>query len=235
MESHQNGYTEFGYQSGFLQPEWSVPARVGLLAVGIASIVAARRMSPRLRWTLQSFGIASFIRALTNRNVTDLVGWIANPVLRLNRTIQIQANVDDVFDYLKNFSNYPSFMSYIREVAVNDQGGLRWTATGPGGLAVHWDTSVGLLQHNQAISWSSSPGSVIRNAGWFSLSEAPDGGTLLRAQFSFAPAVGILGYAVAQLLGFDPRSTMDHDLTVLKKQIEKKAGPYFDQHEFQRA
>jgi uncharacterized membrane protein len=127
--------------------------------------------------------------------------------------------VDQVYGFWKDFSNFPKFMSYIRDVHVNEIGGLEWIAEGPRGVPVKWDAVVGAMTENQLISWKSSHNSLIANEGRISFSE-DSGGTRLGIELTYAPPAGALGYAVVRLLGFDPRQKIDQDLEVMRRLIE---------------
>ncbi|MBC7690530.1 MAG: SRPBCC family protein [Methylotenera sp.] len=214
----------FGYESEFLQPRWTPLPRVALGALGLFSCLSSAKLQPEWKTLARWFGVASLLRAVSNRNVTELVGLIANPVIRLNRTIILNSSIDGAFSFLRDFSNYPKFMSHISEVRLNDRGGLRWTAKGVGHASVHWDTFVVGLLENQLISWKSATGAVVQSTGSFQLSQISDGRTRIQVQLSYAPPGGALGYATVHFLGFDPRLRMDEDLQILKKLIEQKAA-----------
>jgi len=210
----------FGYESELFQPQWSISSRMVVFTLGICGLILSTRVQGGARKGLRLFGVASLIRAVTNLHVTDLIGWIANPVVHLKRNIRIQAPVEDVYDFLSHFSNYPSFMSYVQEVEVNDQGELRWTLQGPAGGLIHWNTSLGKMIKNQAISWKSSVNSLIRNSGDILLIDRPGEGTDVHIELTYAPPMGALGYAVVHFFGFDPKEKIDEDLKTLKDFIE---------------
>src|SRR4051812_26773749 len=113
-------------------------------------------------------------------------------------------------------------MSYIRDVRVNDKGGLEWTAIGPGGWPVKWNATLGALDQDRLITWKSSPTSLITNEGKVSLSETA-GSTQVTIELTYAPPAGALGYAVVRLLGIDPRQKIDQDLVVMQRLIESSA------------
>jgi uncharacterized membrane protein len=213
---------QYNYQPDLFIPKWSNSARIAVSVIGISSLGLAFRAKGISKKLLATFGIATVVRAVSNLHVTDLVGALANPVIRLRRSIEIGVPMDRVYNFLIHFSNYPRFMSYVQKVEVNDTGGLRWNIRGPGGVSFHWDTSVGKLVSNQTISWKSSLNSPIRNSGIIQFLEAPGGRTQLNVELNYAPPVGALGYAVAHFIGFDPKDKIDEDLNVLKNILEEK-------------
>lgn len=151
------------------------------------------------------------------------LGWVVSPALVLERKLYVRASPDEVFDFLRDFSNFPRFMSYVHDVRINDRGGLHWEVAGPGGIRLGWDADVDHLIQNQVIGWRSGKGSIIRNRGLIRLTEQRDGGTVISIELSYAPPAGAVGYAAIRILGFDPKTRIDGDLAVLRTLIEQRA------------
>ena len=215
-------------------PKWSNTARISVFSLGLSSLILAIQAKGNLKKGLGLFGVSSILRAITNLHVTDIIGWVANPTVRLKRRIRVRAPIDDVYDFLSRFTNYPRFMSYIHKVEINDTGGLRWTARGPAGLFFHWNTTLKNMTRNQAISWKSSINSLVRNSGYIELIDLPGEGTEICIDLSYAPPVGALGYAAVHFLGFDPKDKIDEDLYVLKSLIEENFSSNLELIEFHR-
>jgi uncharacterized membrane protein len=217
--------SELAYQSDLLKSGWSPPARFGVGLIGVAALASARRLPAEWRNVARIFGIASLVRAITNRYVTELVGSIANPTMTLERTLHLDAAVDDVYDFLRDFRNYARFMSFVGSVEINETGGIRWTLSGPGSLRLSWDATVQALIPNQLIAWKSSSGSPIHSAGAIRLEPGSAGGTEVFVELSYAPPAGAIGFALASAIGFDPKARIDEDLEVLKLLIEGELRP----------
>jgi uncharacterized membrane protein len=214
---------QFGYRPEFIVGQWAPWVRIALGTSGLLLLGQGVRKNGRMRSASFLLGIALLARSITNRDMTYLIGSLILPVIRIRRGIRIAATVDDVFEFWKRFENYPKFMSFIRSVEINETGGLRWVSVAPGRTRVQWDTTVFDLQPNQRIAWKSIPGSIIATEGTIQLESTEFNETLLHVELSYAPPFGVLGYAVAHLLGFDPRSRIDHDLEVMRVLIEKQA------------
>ncbi len=95
-----------------------------------------------------------------------------------------------------------------------------WSAQGPMGVTVSWDSVVTKKVPNRRISWESARGSTIGNSGtvWFEYTR--QGTTRVHVQMSYLPPAGPLGHALASLFGADPLRQMDADLVRLKSLIE---------------
>jgi len=215
--------TSFGYQANFIVGRWSLWIRLLVGATGAAILSQAPRQRGAMALLVSSVGIAALSRAITNQDLTQLFGSLVLPVLRMSRTVRVNAPVDDVFRFWKDFRNYPNFMSYIREVSINDFGGLHWVSKAPGGTQLQWDTSIMSFKLNQEISWKSVPGSIIATEGVVRMHPDDLGSTEVHVELSFAPPAGALGYAAAHFLGFNPDSRIDDDLELMKNLIEDES------------
>lgn len=218
VEPQENQKNFFQYQPGFIVGKWSPWVRILSTLSGVTLIHAGIRRKGSIGLLSSSFGVALISRAITNEDLTQLVGTVILPVLRMKRSLYVAAPIEFVYDFLKDFSNYPKFMSFIREVSVDDVGTLTWIAQAPGGTQIHWRTTVQALQQNQRIAWKSIPGSLIATEGIIQMAPTHFG-TQLHIQLSYAPPAGAFGYAIAHLLGFDPKSRIDGDLKLLNHLI----------------
>ncbi|MGZ3698569.1 MAG: SRPBCC family protein [Bdellovibrionota bacterium] len=205
---------------GLLQRSWSPSFRAATGALGLWIGYQAWKSKGPMRLLLLGPSVALLARSLTNVELAGIVAAVVNPVVRLRRTIDISAPVEEVYDFLKHFENYSRFMSYVQEVSVNERGGLHWKILGPARVPLQWDASIGAMLPGQKIAWASVPGSVIANEGTFLLRPTPTDSTRLEVELRYAPPAGTLGYAVGQFLGFDPGQKIDEDLKRLKFLVE---------------
>ena len=212
----------FGYQPEFIVGRWAPWLRIVLGSAGLLFLSQAIRKQSKFRGFSAFMGTAFLSRSITNRDLTQVIGSFILPVVSMRRTLTIDAPVDDVFEFWKDFENYPKFMSFIRAVKVNESGGLIWTSDAPGRTQLTWDTTLFDLRPNQRIAWKSVRGSVIATEGIIQMEPQEKGRTLLHVELSYAPPFGALGYAAAHFLGFDPRSRIDEDLEVMKAIIENQ-------------
>jgi uncharacterized membrane protein len=212
--------SSISYRPGFIQTSQTLSMRLslGLLGVFLSTLgVKNRGVS---RFVLSSLGIALLIKAATRKTLTDLLSVFLSPTIRLQRSIDVFAATEDVYDFLKDFSRFPKFMSFIESVDINQHGGLHWTAQAPAHLKVEWDSQITSLVPNQLISWKSIPGSLITNEGQIRIRPLSPDLTRIEVELTFAPAAGVFGYAIVSFLGYDPKSKIDQDLQYLKSILE---------------
>jgi uncharacterized membrane protein len=137
----------------------------------------------------------------------------------IQKTLYIDAPIDQVYAFWSNYENFPLFMSHVREVEDLGHGRSRWSVSGPGGLPIEWSAVLTRQDPDEVIAWRSEAGSMLENAGIIRFS--PSGsGTRVNLRFCYHPPVGGAGQAVAELLGSDPRAKLNEDLGRMKSLLE---------------
>jgi uncharacterized membrane protein len=137
----------------------------------------------------------------------------------IQKTLHIDAPLEQVYAFWSNYENFPLFMSHVREVEDLGGGRSRWKVSGPGGVPIEWNAMLTQQGFNEVIAWRSEPGSMLENAGIIRF--APAGiGTRVDLRFCYHPPAGGAGQAVAELLGSDPRAKLNEDLGRMKALLE---------------
>jgi uncharacterized membrane protein len=134
----------------------------------------------------------------------------------VQKTLSVDAPIDQVYAFWSRLENFPRFMRHIREVRNLGAGRSHWVVSGPAGIAVEWEAETTRAIPNRLIGWRSVPGSTVAHEGTIHLQENPDGSTRLHIQLCYHPPVGVVGHAVATLFGADPKHEMDEDLARMK-------------------
>ncbi|MFL5459849.1 MAG: SRPBCC family protein [Gemmatimonadales bacterium] len=146
-------------------------------------------------------------------------------VVDIQKTLYIDAPLDQVYAFWSNYENFPLFMSHVREVQDLGEGRSRWSVSGPGGVPILWHASLTQQTPNEVIAWRSESGSMLENAGIIRFS-ASSSGTRVDLRFCYLPPVGGAGQAVAELLGSDPRAKLNEDLGRMKALLEATTGSH---------
>jgi uncharacterized membrane protein len=137
----------------------------------------------------------------------------------IQKTIHIEAPVEQVYAFWTNYQNFPLFMSNIRQIQDLGGGRSHWLVSGPGGAPIEWDAVLTEQVLNERIAWRSEPGSMLDNAGVIRFRPETNG-TRVDLRFCYNPPIGGAGQAVAELLGADPRAKLNEDLGRLKALLE---------------
>src|SRR5919107_3562026 len=77
----------------------------------------------------------------------------------IQKSLYIDAPVDQVYDFWSNYENFPLFMSHVREVEDLGNGRSRWSVNGPGGVPIEWHARLTPQGPHDVFAWR-------RGAGW---------------------------------------------------------------------
>lgn len=226
ISSLQGGSGRTEIRSEFMQENWA-PALRGIAVLGGSALSAygLTRRSPA-GLALASAGLAFFLRGLTNQPVRRITGFKAgHRAIDLQKTIEIRAPIETVFDAWATYENFPHFMSHVLQ--VRDLGDLRshWVVQGPMGSRIEWNAALTETIRPSVLAWKTEPGSVVEHSGLIRF-EPTESGTRVFVRLSYNPPAGVLGHGVAVLLGADPRREMNDDLMRMKSFIETGIVPH---------
>src|SRR5687767_12827495 len=108
----QGGKPRRGNQSEFMQENWSPAARVCASTTGAGLVTWGLIRREPLCLLVGTIGLGLLARGLTNMPVKRLVGAGAGRrAVELQKTINIDAPVEQVYEFWRNFENFPRFMS----------------------------------------------------------------------------------------------------------------------------
>jgi uncharacterized membrane protein len=141
--------------------------------------------------------------------------------VRVEKSVTINAPVENVYAFWRNLENLPRFMNNLERVEVKDAKRSHWWAKGPAGTTVDWEAEIINEVPHELIGWRSIDGSRIDNAGSVHFTRLDNGrGTELKVVLRYDPPAGVLGAAVSKILGEDPAANVQEDLRRLKMLLE---------------
>jgi uncharacterized membrane protein len=152
------------------------------------------------------------------------VGITGGNVIPVHKTLRVNAPVDQVFQLMARYENFPLFMRNVRHVRAHPDGRSHWIVGGPAGVSVEWDAMTTRREPNRLLAWRTVSNAAVRHAGNIRF-EPKNGGTRLEIQLSYQPPAGALGHVVARLFGADPKTELDEDLLRLKSFLESGKLP----------
>ena len=169
---------------------------------------------------LSTAGLLLTARGMTNMDTSSLLGLTtAGNGIRVQKTVNINAPIDEVYRFWHNFENFPLFMDHVKEVVVQN-GISNWKVAGPAGSSFEFQSHITRDVPNESIAWETIPDSQIQHSGVVRFEENWDGGTRVTVQMTYMPPAGVVGHKVAELFGVDPRQAMQEDLSRLKVLLE---------------
>ena len=209
-----------GMPPDLLQNSMSPTSRLIVGTTGVALAVGGARKGGFFGVATAMMGGLLVARAVTNTSTTLSPGGRPSAGVSVNKTIDVEAPVRDVFAFWASFGNFPRFMQHVREVRENESGTSHWVADGPAGMAVAWDAEVTSLKRHERIAWKSLDGSTVTHAGEVRFEEVSADVTRIHVRMTYSPPGGAVGHAVATLFGADPKRQLDDDLGRFKTLLE---------------
>jgi Predicted integral membrane protein len=159
------------------------------------------------------------LRGTVNRPLPALVSSRAEVMVQ--KTVIVHAPIHKVFDLWSQFENYPRFMRHVRDIDV-EVGGRKtaWIVDGPAGTTVNFEAETIELEPDRVIAWRTLPAQPIEHEGRIRFEEVDDGTTRVTVRMTYRPPGGVLGHAIAHILGWDPKSRIDDDIVRMKSLLE---------------
>src|SRR5205085_1991469 len=117
-------------------------------------------------------------------------------------------NPQELFDYWRDLSNMPNFMSFLDTVTEIDSTKSHWTTKEIGGKKLEWMSEITSETPGQFLAWRTLPGSDINHSGEVRFEALPGNrGTKLTVKMEFVPegVAESLPDAVTGFLKFLPR------------------------------
>lgn len=197
-------------------------------ALGAAGLAAVARRLPigpflavaGLGYAIQRLGRRSSpsaelrSNALRERPRTDEI--------HLQKSIEIQASPETVFNIWSKYDNFPQFMSYLIDVHSVGTDRAHWIVQGPAGVNLEWDTVLTKYMEPTMLAWNTEAGAPIEHHGSVRFESSSNGGTRATVRMFYGPAAGSAGNSIAMLLGPDPEQELEADLERMKAFIEGK-------------
>ena len=219
----QGGQPRGGSRFELFQENWSPAARLVVASLGAGLMVSGLRARGGLCALMGTSGAAMLTRAVTNMSFPRLLGFGSGIVVQ--KVINVDAPVDQVFSFWTDYQNFPRFMHNVREVQVHEDRS-HWVVAGPAGVPVQWNAELVEVEPNARLRWRSTSDSAVKHEGCVRFEPNRNGGTRIMVRLSYVPPAGAFGHAVASIFGADPKTEMDADLLRMKTIIETGKVPH---------
>jgi uncharacterized membrane protein len=165
-------------------------------------------------------GLYAMQRYGASERVRHKLGADDSGTVRLERTLFVDAPIEQVFDAWASPGNFPRFMSRVENVRPGEGDRSRWRVRGPAGVGVEFDAVMRRQRPNE-MAWESEPGSTVHDEGRILL--VPEGsGTRVTVRVAHRPPSGAWGRAVSSFLGANPKQEFEDDLNRMKQFIEDR-------------
>lgn len=190
---------------------------IGLLAYALA---AKSRSRTRLGVAAASVVGVTVLDALTAKALGD-ADATGDGAVHVRHAVTVNKPQDEVYEFWKDFENFPRFMAHLESVTATGDGRSHWVAKAPAGRTVEWDAETTRDVPNELVAWRSVGSPDVANEGSVVFRAAPgDRGTEVHVDIDYRPPAGALGKVVAKLFGEEPSVQLHDDLRRFKQVIE---------------
>jgi uncharacterized membrane protein len=202
--------------------------RWGYGLAGAALLAWGMRRGPVSRLIVMAIGGGLLYKLATGQSPLERLAQMmpeaaegAGSEIHVSRSINVNAEPDEVFRFWRRLENLPRFMQHLESVQQLDDRRSRWCAIGPAGLRVEWDAEIVREEPGRELAWQSLPGSTVSNRGVVTFRPGSGGhGTELDVRMEYRPPGGRIGAAIARMFGEEPQQQIDDDLQRLRRMID---------------
>lgn len=143
---------------------------------------------------------------------------------RVEASIDVEAPVEQVYDYWETLQNLPKFMVNIEEVRETGPDMTHWKVKGPLGAKVEFDVRTTQQERNEALAWNSVEG-TIQTSGQVRFRELSGGRTRVETTINYwDPPAGRVGEVASRLVA-NPKVLLEQDLRNFKEIMEGTSTP----------
>jgi uncharacterized membrane protein len=139
----------------------------------------------------------------------------------VGRTVTIDRDRQELYDFWRDFRNLPLFMENIERVDVMDAHRSHWVVRAPADSKVEWDSIIVEDIPGRVIEWRSADGADVTNSGRIEfLDSTNDRGTIVAVTIAWDPPAGALGNLFAKIFRREPKVQARHELRRFKQLME---------------
>ena len=143
---------------------------------------------------------------------------------RVEGSIEVEAPVQEVYEYWRNLENLPQFMTNVEEVRSTGPDTTHWRVKGPLGASLEFDARTTQDEPNEALGWNTQNGQV-ETSGQVRFRDVTPNRTRVEVQMNYWDPPGGRAGEVASRLVANPDIMVQQDLQNFKQIIEGKATP----------
>ena len=140
---------------------------VDLSTLGLA-FASSRTSKPKLIASTAAVAGVTALDVYCGQQMNRKTGWggtTREGNVRASRSVIIDRSPEEVYRFWRDLSNVPKFMTRLESVESTGERTSRWTAKGPGGRSIHWESEIVDDQPNSFFSWRSVQGIAHQTLG----------------------------------------------------------------------
>ena len=115
-------------------------------------------------------------------------------------TVVVERSIHDVFEFCRDFENFPKIVDVPLEVQDFQDGRSHWTVRSPSGQSIEWDATVTKYVPNSVVGWQSVPKSLVHAGGLMRFAPLSDKETRVDIALTYRPLNTGLAEALRSLV-----------------------------------
>jgi uncharacterized membrane protein len=157
-----------------------------------------------------------------SQNLSRMVGWTSESgAILVKKSVTIDRSAEELYAFWRDFQNLSRFMAQVKSVEVSDDRHSHWTVQGPTGGQVEWDAEITDDMPNRHIAWRTTEQAALDHRGSVEFVPATgQRGTIVKVVMEYDTPAGMVGSAVAKVLGREPGQMVQSDLRRFKQIME---------------
>ena len=105
----------------------------------------------------------------------------------LRMTVVVERPIGDVFQFCRDFENFPDILDVLEDVKDFEDGRSHWIVRTPGGERIEWDAVITKYLPSSVIAWQSIPGSPVKASGLMRFAPLSDAATRVDLTLTYRP------------------------------------------------
>lgn len=136
--------------------------------------------------------------------VPSAIRWVrktgaARRAVDLRMTLIIERPLNEVFEFCRDFENFPRMVDVLLSVEDFQDGRSHWAVRSPTGQTIEWDATVTKYVPNSVIAWQSVVGSLVEASGMMRFAPLSPKETRLDIALTYLPQQTDLSEAMRAL------------------------------------
>ncbi|MGC8550668.1 MAG: SRPBCC family protein [Acidobacteriaceae bacterium] len=207
--------------AGLWRNRWSPTARVMAGSYGLSLLTYGLTKRGVMGRISAVAGALLTARAVWNRPMAEMAGVGDEAGIHIEKTMRILVSPEELYSFWADPENYPKVFTHLRSVKREGENRYRWEVAGPAGVPVSWAGTMTRKEPGKLVEWRSEAGAAVENLGVIHIEPEGNGYSRVHVQMRYTPPAGLVGHAVAVLLGLDPRSMREDEFVRLKSLFEE--------------
>lgn len=137
-------------------------------------------------------------------------------------TVVVERPVAEVFEFCRDFENFPEVINAFLGVTDHQDGRSHWTVRTPRGEIIEWDALVTKYVPNSVIAWESQPGSAVQASGLMRFAPLSANETRVDISLTYLPKHTGLADAFSALFKGDNTRRLRQDIARAPAAINAK-------------